>query len=518
MKNLLLSAIFLLTGSSILPGQGLKILYDAQSDSIRYFKDGKLTAKPKVRRGQPVELRILNYNNYLYKATVKLEDSAPKSASVFSGGLNNILPMLGQSGGMLPFDALIKSFGDSNPLLFPFKEFEGLGGLGFTTNQEVERFNTLLSDFTLSVERIEAAEKELLETQEDMQRILEAQRIQNFAYQEVRTIKYNPLLPPREVKRMSMEYMELIFGEKARGELSLSDIIQRSEARKEMEDNLKRYNKKAKDLSLYLQTVGAARQGLGEFGSSIEGLKKLQSEVNTYYTEGSQRVNQYNETAKLIAEELPNVKNLDIDQLSKLRYELEELKANDFSYTYRTNAQGDEMRFNLSLAPVDTTSKLGLSNKELSTVEIPVYGGFKINASIGVSFGSYFNTPEGYFLRDSVIKSEEKDSFFPVLTSFIHFYNQGSGNISLGGTFGLGLSIGGDEGLQSANFLLGPSLILGRGERIVLSGGIMGGKVTRLGQGYQVGDRLISEVDNVPTRSVYQMGYFAGLSFNLISN
>ena len=285
-----------------------------------------------------------------------------------------------------------------------------------------------------------------------------------------------------------------------------------------MEDNLKRYNKKAKDLSLYLQTVGAARQGLGEFSSSIEGLKKLQAEVNAYYTEGSQRVNQYKETAQLIAEELPNVKNLDIDQLSKLRYELEELKANDFSYTYRTNAQGDEMRFNLSLAPIDTTSKLGLSTNELSTVEIPVYGGFKINASIGVSFGSYFNTPEGYFLRDSVIKSEEKDSFFPVLTSFIHFYNQGSGNISLGGTFGLGLSIGGEEGLQSANFLLGPSLILGRGERIVLSGGVMGGKVQRLGQGYQVGDRQISEVDNVPTRSVYQMGYFAGLSFNLISN
>ena len=517
MKSFLFPAVFLFFGFS-LAGQSLKIYYDAEADSISYVRDGKLTIKPKVRRGNPIELHILNYNNYLYKATVKAEQAAPKSSSVFSGGLNSILPMLGQSGGLLPFDQLLKSFGDSNPLLFPFGGMEGLGGLGFANNQEMERLNSLLSDFTLAAERIESAEKDLLETQQAMQRILEAQRIQTFAYQEARKIKYNPLLPPREIKRITMEYMELIFGEEARGELSLSHIIQRSEARKELEDNLKRYNKKAASLALYLNAVGATREGLGEFDSNVEGLKKLQSQVTAYHLEGLGRLAQYNETARLIAEELPNVKNLDIDQLSMLRYELEELKANDFSYTYRTNAQGDEMRFNLSLAPIDTTSKLGLSASELSTVEIPVYGGFKINASIGVSFGSYFNTPLSYFLRDSVIISEEKDSFFPIVTSFIHFYNQGAGNVSLGGTFGLGLSLGGDQGLQSANFLLGPSLILGRGERIVLSGGIVGGKVQQLGQGFQVGDRLISEVDNVPTRSVYQMGYFAGLSFNLISN
>ena len=45
----------------------------------------------------------------------------------------------------------------------------------------------------------------------------------------------------------------------------------------------------------------------------------------------------------------------------------------------------------------------------------------------------------------------------------------------------------------------------------------MGGKIDRLGQGYQVGDSLISEAGALPLRSVYDVGFFVGLSFNVLS-
>ena len=177
---------------------------------------------------------------------------------------------------------------------------------------------------------------------------------------------------------------------------------------------------------------------------------------------------------------------------------------------------GDRLKLKVRLEPIDTLRIPNLQTRQLSALDIPVYGGFKVNASIGVSFGSFFNQPQGYFLRDSVIVSEKRDGYLPIITSFLLFYPQSAGNVSVGGTFGVGLSIGGDSGAQSIHFLLGPSLIFGQSERIALSAGLMGGRTDRLGQGYQVGDSLISEAGTVPLRSVYELGFFVGLSFNVL--
>jgi len=139
-----------------------------------------------------------------------------------------------------------------------------------------------------------------------------------------------------------------------------------------------------------------------------------------------------------------------------------------------------------------------------------------VNASIGVAFGQLFSQPQSFFVRDSSIRSEDKDSFFPIVTSFFHFYGQTAGNTAFGGSFGIGLPIVSSGGVQSASFFLGPSLIIGRGERIVVTSGIMGTRVERLAQGYEVGDRFISQANNVPTKTVYELGYFLGLSFNVL--
>jgi hypothetical protein len=63
--------------------------------------------------------------------------------------------------------------------------------------------------------------------------------------------------------------------------------------------------------------------------------------------------------------------------------------------------------------------------------------------------------------------------------------------------------------------MVGPSVIIGKSNRIILSGGIMTGQAERLSQGYRVGDSFVSEVDLVPTKDQYEFGYFLGLSYNL---
>ena len=55
----------------------------------------------------------------------------------------------------------------------------------------------------------------------------------------------------------------------------------------------------------------------------------------------------------------------------------------------------------------------------------------------------------------------------------------------------------------------------GKSERIVLNAGLMGGKTEKLSQGYQLGDRYVSDANLAPTTAVYALGYYVGVSFNL---
>jgi hypothetical protein len=147
---------------------------------------------------------------------------------------------------------------------------------------------------------------------------------------------------------------------------------------------------------------------------------------------------------------------------------------------------------------------------------IPTYGGIKVDASVGIAFGQFFDKPLSYFKEDStnIIVSSELDDFLPIIASFIHFYPSTSGNISVGGTFGVGFPVTGNESLQSIFFFLGPTILLGKNDRVVLSAGMMGGRNKSLSKGFQLGD-VVEGPGEIPTISSYELGGFVGISFNL---
>jgi hypothetical protein len=182
------------------------------------------------------------------------------------------------------------------------------------------------------------------------------------------------------------------------------------------------------------------------------------------------------------------------------------------------DAEDDYTSISIKLIPHDSLGKLKmLTTIEMPTLKVPVYGGLKINTSVGLTFGKFMNPQNNYFVKDSLIVAQPKGKFTPILTSFFHFYAQSRNDITLGGSFGIGLPLSSENGQQSASFFLGPSLILGKGDRIVLSAGIMGGRTEKLDRGFQVGDSFKSDIDIVPTYSAYDIGFYFGLTFNLIS-
>ena len=64
-------------------------------------------------------------------------------------------------------------------------------------------------------------------------------------------------------------------------------------------------------------------------------------------------------------------------------------------------------------------------------------------------------------------------------------------------------------------FFLGPSLFIGKRERLVMSAGIMGARTLRLDEGYAAGDVFDGETEDLPVYPAYGMGVFFGLSFNM---
>ena len=144
-----------------------------------------------------------------------------------------------------------------------------------------------------------------------------------------------------------------------------------------------------------------------------------------------------------------------------------------------------------------------------------VRGGLKVNASAGVSFGQFFEPSQRFSVNNGSIVGDNEGTFTPSLTSFLHFHGYRGQKATVGGTLGLGFPLMGSDDSQSVEFFVGPSLILGSSQRLVLSAGVMGGRAQRLAKGYEVGDAFDSNLGDIPTHGKYEMGLFLGASFSL---
>lgn len=514
--------LILLTAFStpVLVAQDLHIYYDAFRDSVFYQKNGLPVNQPAVRKGSHVVLHVINYNNYLYDVAVKTDESQTTIAegsaldlkSMFGGAVSNPGELIFGSGGAL----------GSIPALLGLSKGSGAAATAAEMDRQarIAELEKQVGAFNAAKERLEVLDENIAETQSAVKQALEAQQIQGFVVGELERLRFNPQLEPRQIKKLSQEYMTRIFGETDPNQLDLSKVLQKADAgaefaklREDYEKNVHQYGKNVDALKVTSAILDDTRFNFPE--SNIDVFRK---EAVKTLSAAETNLGTYEGNLKTIADKAAGIKSLDVQQLADLRTMYLIVVDNDFSKTHRQEVTTDNMNLQVVLTPVDSINITGVATKYVAPFELNVYGGLHINASLGVSFAQFFDRPQGYFVRDGVISSNKKDAFTPLLTSFVHFYRQGRGAASFGGSFGLGIPLGGSGGLESVTFFLGPSLVLGRGERIVLSGGLMGGKIEQLGQGYAVGDTFDPDPALLQTEQVYRLGYFVGLSFNLLSN
>ena len=539
----ILPFVLLITMQGISPvlAQDLHIHYNAFTDSIYFMQNGKPVERPAVRKGNNVVLHVSDYNSYIYNLDIKSQSNHTSTAR--SSGLNfsSLLSITGLNPMKMMFGAgsplsgipgvgnIIKSIsnltGNSDDQTFGFaakpKDKDA------DTPAERERRALLAemekraSAFDAAHRRLKLREDEIASIQKEMQTTLEAVQMQTFAAAELSRVRFNPELEPVQIKQLARDYMTRIFGEADPELLNLDQMLEKTSGAARL-GVLKQNYQLA--LSKYVDEVNTAKVAGAALadpkfdfpGSSIFEAKDEAEEVTTA---ASGNLSTFHGNMETLSARIGEVKTLDVKELSELRTAYIVLLKNDFSRMYRQTATSDKMELRLTLTPLDSIPASGVAARSVAPIEINVYGGLQVSAGIGLSFGQFFTRPQSFFVRDSLIQGRNKDSFTPFLSSFVHFYPQSRREVSLGGSFGIGIPIGvggSSGGIDAITFILGPSLVLGRNNRIMLNAGLTGGKVNQLASGYSVGDRFEAQPDLLKTESVYQLGYSVGVSFNLL--
>ncbi len=497
--------------------QDLHVYLDAQTKAVTYVSKGDTIYRPKVRKGEQIVFHLQNFNNFLFDARLQKGGEEIAVSGNSAGVGNNLLSGFG-GGGMGLLGGLSPISGMAGTSL-EVTENINFGGSGYGADvKTMQQITQLKSRYETALKQMYRTEKQLNFIHDDVDAYLQAKAINHIVLEELSKLKRNPRLQPEQIKALSVEYLQKIFRAEDNEEVSLSGLLEKADAKKE----LRGYQQKLEEEALnYQQSKGEIASVVAQLAifdladSDFNRWKKDAEEVVTKSEEVEKTITSNREQLKqLIAE----ARNEDIQELVALRYEYEAIAANDFFETFRLEAEGDQTIITAQLLPKDSTGKVDSRDAiDLATLKIPVFGGLKINTSVGLSFGQFFERPVSYFVQEGEIATEEVDQFTPMLTSFFHFYLQSTRQLSVGGSLGIGLPIIGGAGPQSINFFIGPSLIIGKGERVVVTGGLLGGKKERLARGYAVGDEFTSVFDEVPTTSTYELGVFLGLSFNLLS-
>ena len=229
------------------------------------------------------------------------------------------------------------------------------------------------------------------------------------------------------------------------------------------------------------------------------------------------RNNSYAQLENLI-ESVSTTTNQSVNDISKIRTMYAALESSSFSKIYDYNLDSDKSNIELTFQESDFGDEGSGENNVIKKRNIKIFskGGFKINTGIALTMNNFENTSSDYFIsQDGEIGATANDHFVPNLSTMINFYPILSENFNLGGSFGLSVPISDD--VNGVNFLFGPSVFLGNESRFSLSGGLAYGPVDRLTNGYQTGD--ITELSSLNgfTKTVYDVGYYFGVSFSIFN-
>jgi hypothetical protein len=475
MKKLALYFVICFLTVQVSSGQGLTIRYDFNTDQYTFFKTkpgkpDKQIPHPVVRQRSMIQLEVYNFNKFVYSANCNFVSAERDNSSDIN------------------FMSLIA------PIVIPTSSASFFSSHGGELNTEGVRGGLLAK---------RTAKEALLEV-EDSYRLLStlSSNVTNFDYAitKLNALRNNPYLPTDSIVAQSERIMELIF---ASGGETTSDFSKMviTFNKKYAESISTMSNASNRFMTLY-RSYSAKMNGESFEG---EGLDQIVQQMNTEMKAFMDAVSPQELTVKINA-----LENLFMS-----------IKSTTFKFNTSHMALQDEvtLEFNFYENPKDTDgnyTRASLSSLEdlvkVRTKEliVTVTGDLKINSSFGFGF-PYFKENSNYINKDSIIHAQPGDNYSPNVSAYINFYRYSGSNVNLGGSIGVGIPL--TDKSRNVNIFLGLTSLMGTSNRIAIHAGATIGQVKSLDQGFVVGEKLLSNTQEVPMRNIWEVGGFVGISF-----
>ncbi|GAB2554964.1 hypothetical protein [Spirosoma areae] len=205
-------------------------------------------------------------------------------------------------------------------------------------------------------------------------------------------------------------------------------------------------------------------------------------------------------------------------QLQTLYSEYQAIYANNYETSVRVLPTGTTTELYVSVYPMISASGTVLHPSArkvpVERMVYPVQIGRDIDiiASAGFGLMGFNKAIETYSLTNGVVKATRGDELIPALNGMITLTSNGIKSVKPGVSLGVLVPLSGDN--RGFALHLGPALVLGRTNFMLVNMGVMLGRITRLGEGLNVGDTYPSG-NTLPTVKRYEFGYTIGLSLNL---
>jgi hypothetical protein len=189
--------------------------------------------------------------------------------------------------------------------------------------------------------------------------------------------------------------------------------------------------------------------------------------------------------------------------------------------SYPIQASNDVLIFNLKINKKIKNTCDFLNNRNFTHSEF-TYGGTRLDFSIGLA-GSYFNATPVYELSTTAVKDstsvikinpKANNLTVPSLVLLTTMSYRKAGYVAFGGSAGLGVDVANGK-IQLSNFFVGPSILFGKFERMMLTAGASIRNVGQLKSGYKVGGNVTTSDLNSYISDKYKIGTFIAITYHL---
>jgi hypothetical protein len=287
--------------------------------------DGQPVPRPELKKGGQIILHVRNFNDYIYTLQVRTTE---KDRQVPATGLGDLLSA-GQT-----LDVLNQIRQLSN-----VTDMQRLGGFGEPDKIRGEKdmeiameeswsaeAEALRSHFSTAFSQFQETEANLIRISEDIQLDIQSQQYNHFMQGEIARIKANPDLPPQDLQRIALEYMEQILDVDTQGDMDFQKLIARADIQGSIGQKIQNFRQETSRMRDHLSELAATTSLLRAL--AIPTSEKL--DYGRTLEQARSRTSTFEQKAGDMEAQIQNLKNWDMRELAEIRYQYEEMKNHRF--------------------------------------------------------------------------------------------------------------------------------------------------------------------------------------------